>query len=185
MFEPSVHVIENLLEPNYTLDNVSGQEVARAVISKALSTGGEGEGMSGPYEDDGPNIILRVGAQTRTTKSYDLDPQRVTLLYAFYKDTSDDWDSNEDSTVIFQTKEGYYGVAYKHSWSGMTFHGVNFSIDLSESQDWDLFYNFCLTDSDREVVDTLTTPSLGLASPDLVVRSFAERLCKSEKKNET
>lgn len=120
-------------------------------------------------------ITLRVGGATSTVSSYDLEVARVIAAFQICGDR-DQWDGGDDSVVIFELAGGFYGCAVEHYWWGPTFSGRKYSLEISESTDWDLFYRFVLTDESREILSAFLTPVIGLTSTNPDVRKIAQEL---------
>ena len=151
-----------------------------SLIKTALTTGG-GEDDAVDYgETLPPNIIFRVGGLvTRTVESYDLDLSTIKIIAAYHREDRPDEPygyGTESSGVVFQMANGYFGFACHDRWWDSTFGGDTYILDISESNDWDLFYHFSLTDHSREIIDAFVDTNLGLTSSNPEIRALAEEI---------
>lgn len=134
-----------------------------------------------PCHSTSVQITLRDGCDAESAPfDFQLDDSSIKILYGVEIISSGAWDFSHSNFVVFQKLgTGSYGMAKYTSWADMTFSGTTYSIDLSLT-DWDDFYNYCLLDIDREYVDAITNPTLGLTSPTRTIRKFAEELHASK-----
>jgi len=156
---------------------------AISVIMKSLTTGGDGYNMEGDYHYP-PSITLRVGGQVKAALTYDVDIDTLTIIAAYETDRTvspDEWEGFEDAVVVFKMACGYYGLAFHTNWWSPTFGGDDYSLDITESDEWELFYNFSLSSSDREVIDAFINPTVGLTSSNPDVRVLAEEINRGSK----
>jgi len=150
------------------------------LIKTALTTGGGDDDAVDYGESLPPNIIFRLGARvTRTVESYDLDLSTIKIIAAYHREDRPEYpygDGTESTGVVFEMPEGHFGFAcHDRRWDS-TFGGDTYILDISESNDWDLFYRFSLTNHSREIIDAFVDTNLGLTSSNPEIRALAEEI---------
>jgi hypothetical protein len=162
---------------------ILSNEAALNLIKTTLTTGGGGDDEVEYGESLPPKITFRLGARvTRVVESYDLDLSTIKIIAAYNTEDLPEYDygdGTESTGVVFEMPEGHFGFACHDRWWDSTFGGDVYLLDVSESNDWDLFYNFSLTDSSREIINAFINPSLGLTSSNPKVRTLAEEIHSS------
>jgi hypothetical protein len=157
---------------------------ALELIQESLK-GSRGVDEGGDWAD--PPIITIREEKTwgvRVVDSYtplinDLNSGLIQILATIERDLDSEWGGEVECIVIFKMSNGHYGMAFHISQWDMSFYRENSRLEIAESCDWDVFYNFALIERERDIVNIFMNPSLGLTSPQEDERELAKLICES------
>lgn len=96
------------------------------------------------------HVTIWNGPEYELRQEYNLNLESVAVLAhsGFSSENSGGWDGDYLEYAIFKFDKGL-GVAYNIKWWGPTFGEDMYDLEIQESDDWDKFFNFVLTDDLR------------------------------------